>query len=92
MSEDRGGTTGFGGASAGTEAVTVRSSEGDGRGGTASGALGLVDAGAICRVVEVEWCRRGSKSESSDVGPSGGRSRMIGRVGLVVHGDWCRNV
>ena len=76
MTEDLGGTAGFVGASAGKEAVTDRSSEGDGLGGTATGALGLIEAGGAGEVA-------GSKSESSDVGPSG-RSRMIGKVGVVV--------
>lgn len=83
MTGDLGGTAGFVGASAGKEAVTDRSSEGDGLGGTATGALGLIEAGGAGEVAEGDRHRPGSKSESSDVGPSG-RSRMIGKVGVVV--------
>ena len=82
MTEDRGGTTGFGGASAGEETVTARSKEGDGLGGTVTGALGLAAAGGAGRLSEGERRRRRSTSESSDVGASGGRSRMIGKAGV----------
>lgn len=83
MTDERGGTPGFIGASAGAEGVTVRSPGSDGLVGPAAEALGFVAAGGFGRMSEGERGRRSSMSESSEVAPSVGCSRMIGRAGEV---------